>query len=309
MEGHCGFHALEVILLWSPPTGGGDALVETLSELKPASKQLMFDLAEEAGLDMTDWRTSSNDPRGYKANPKYCYEWAYVVPGKCVILTLWHANLLEEEGKTFTKGNFRSHSERLRTMRHQSRAAARAQVFDTAIKAALSNNLPVRVIIVDGVMREDLPAGKPSTVRRRKLDAQPWAITSYNWGNGDYELTRGILTAPYVDQFDLDQAAKSVPERQDQTSSVFHRDPAVRERVKRRAMGLCELCGQAGFLTTGGALYLETHHVTALSEGGADDDRNVVALCAQDHRRAHFADDRAAIKVRLLEILAAGVIR
>ena len=49
-----------------------------------------------------------------------------------------------------------------------------------------------------------------------------------------------------------------------------------------------------------GALYLETHHVIPLGEGGADDDGNVVALCANDHRRAHFAENSEAIRDRFL---------
>ncbi len=49
-----------------------------------------------------------------------------------------------------------------------------------------------------------------------------------------------------------------------------------------------------------GSLYLETHHVIPLGEGGPDDDANVVALCANDHRRAHFSEERAAIRKKLL---------
>jgi hypothetical protein len=51
-----------------------------LSDLKPRSKRLMFDLAEEAGFDMADWPNSSNDTQGPKANPKYCYEWLMCSP-------------------------------------------------------------------------------------------------------------------------------------------------------------------------------------------------------------------------------------
>lgn len=53
----------------------------------------------------------------------------------------------------------------------------------------------------------------------------------------------------------------------------------------------------------GGALDLETHHIVSLAEGGPDDDQNVVALCADDHRRAHFAEQRATIKSQLASII------
>ena len=271
-----------------------------LSDLKPRSKQLMFDLVEAAGFDMTDWRESSNDPRGPKANPKYCYEWAYMEPGKLIILNLWHPSMVEEHGRIIQRANFRLDAEFHRRVSRKMEWARRAQRLDDAIQAALKGNLPVRVVLLDGVMRKkEEVETKPSSVKLRELDPELWTITDYNWNNGAFELTRGILAARYVDQFDLDQVAKSEPERRDTSGSIFVRDPAVRRRVLRRAAGCCELCGQAGFRMASGALYLETHHVVSLSEGGADVDENVVALCAHDHRRAHFAEDRAAIRDRL----------
>lgn len=272
-----------------------------LSDLKPRSKKLMFDLAEEAGFDMTDWRASSNDPRGPKANPKYCYEWAYVEPGKLIILNLWHRNMVEEQGRLVQRANFRSDAEFYRTVSRKVEWTRRAQRLDDAIQTALRDNLPVRVVLLDGLMRrkEEIDT-KPSSVKRRELDTEPWTITDYDWQTGAFELTRGILATQYVDQFDVDQFAKSEPERREQSGAVFVRDPAVRRRVLRRAAGRCEFCGQAGFRMMQGALYLETHHVIPLCEGGADHDKNVVALCAHDHRRAHFAEDRAALREQLL---------
>jgi hypothetical protein len=75
--------------------------------------------------------------------------------------------------------------------------------------------------------------------------------------------------------------------------------------VLQRADGVCELCGTPGFKTAGGAIYLETHHVVALSDGGPDEHWNVVALCANDHRRAHFSHGREAIQEALIGKLAA----
>jgi 5-methylcytosine-specific restriction protein A len=78
------------------------------------------------------------------------------------------------------------------------------------------------------------------------------------------------------------------------------RDREVRRQVLARAAGLCEFCGEAGFLTHGGAIYLETHHVIPLSEGGADRVDNVVALCPNDHRKAHHSKDRHEIRQALV---------
>lgn len=108
----------------------------------------------------------------------------------------------------------------------------------------------------------------------------------------------------YVDQFDTNLGG--VPERRDISSGAFVRSPDVRAAALRRAGGRCQLCGQPGFMTVAGKVYLETHHVQPLGEGGLDVLTNVVALCATDHRRAHFASQRSTLGEELRRI-AEGV--
>jgi 5-methylcytosine-specific restriction enzyme A len=66
------------------------------------------------------------------------------------------------------------------------------------------------------------------------------------------------------------------------------RDPAVRNNVKRRANGHCEYCGKSGFVDAAGEAYLECHHIIALANQGHDQMWNVIALCPDHHREAHF---------------------
>jgi hypothetical protein len=72
----------------------------------------------------------------------------------------------------------------------------------------------------------------------------------------------------------------------------YSRDPKIREAVKRRANGKCEFCGEAGFICTDGTPYLESHHIIALKDEGADRLTNVIALCPKHHREAHFGERR-----------------
>jgi 5-methylcytosine-specific restriction enzyme A len=277
--------------------------VEQLSKLKPSRKELVFDLAEEAGLDMTDWVNSSNDPRGPKANPKYCYEWTFVERGKLIILNLWHSKMLVEDDRIIERGNFRADAEFHRTVTRKSTWTRRAQRIDDSLKTALRDNLPVRVIINDGKMRKrETPDAEASRVIARELDSVPWTIVDYNWETGAHVLARGIFAKNYVDQFDMDQATKSLPERHEVTISSFVRNPAIRRRVLQRSRGCCEFCGKAGFQMENGALYLETHHIVSLADGGSDEVENVVALCADDHRRAHYAKDRTEIAEKLIHV-------
>ena len=68
----------------------------------------------------------------------------------------------------------------------------------------------------------------------------------------------------------------------------YERNPYVAEYAKRRAKGICELCEQkAPFSNKNGELYLETHHIVWLANGGEDTIENTVALCPNCHRKMH----------------------
>jgi 5-methylcytosine-specific restriction enzyme A len=282
----------------------------TIQAIKPYARHHVFDLAEQAGFDVADWIASSNNPRGHKANPKYCYEWSFIQPGRLIILNLWHSAMQEQDGRIVQRNNFRADAQYHRTVTRKFTWAKRAQGLDDALKTALRENLPVRVIINDGRQRNRHdPELRPSQVTARELDPEPWTITDYDWSTGEHQLTRGVFVHPCVDQFDLSLADKAEPKRTEVTSNPFVRDPAVRRRVLTRSKGKCELCGRPGFLMSSGAIYLETHHVIPLASGGLDHDGNVVALCADDHRRAHFANDRTEIAEELKALLGQWVKR
>lgn len=82
------------------------------------------------------------------------------------------------------------------------------------------------------------------------------------------------------------------------------RDNYIAEVSKRRAEGICTLCGEpAPFKDKKGKPFLESHHIDWLSEGGADSIENVVALCPNCHRKMHElkgtpeeTDDRKFLK-------------
>lgn len=70
----------------------------------------------------------------------------------------------------------------------------------------------------------------------------------------------------------------------------YARDKKIRDTVKRRADGKCELCGELRFICSDGTRYLECHHIIALANDGADQMTNVIALCPGHHCEAHFGE-------------------
>ncbi len=73
------------------------------------------------------------------------------------------------------------------------------------------------------------------------------------------------------------------------TTTNYQRNIWVSELAKKRANGICQLClKSAPFKNVNGDPYLETHHITWLSQGGLDISENTVALCPNCHRKMHI---------------------
>ena len=73
-------------------------------------------------------------------------------------------------------------------------------------------------------------------------------------------------------------------------NTVFIRDPDVVAEALLRASGKCEECADpAPFIRkSDGHPYLEVHHKIPLARGGPDTMDNVLALCPNCHRKAHY---------------------
>lgn len=103
----------------------------------------------------------------------------------------------------------------------------------------------------------------------------------------------------------IDDIGADSPDRIMSKVWTYSRDPRVREVVLKRANGRCEFCGQLGFLKSDGTRYLESHHVIALAHDGEDRLTNVIALCPNDHREAHFGERRGDIEDEMIRKLIA----
>jgi 5-methylcytosine-specific restriction protein A len=288
-----------------------------LDAIAPRRRELVYELVAAAGLNVTDWANYKKGAKSAASNPKYCYEWSFVEDERLVVLNLWHANMVEVDGVVQDTINMREYAHSIVRLRdnplRRSEAKAvwekRALKMDRAIQLASRKNLPVRVIVCEGDRRgAEYGDDEASHVHKRLLDPLPWRVKDYDWNTGDTTLVRETPSMGFIDQFSLASAEEAQPAA---TRSVHGEVPVrsadVRHRVLLRAAGNCEFCNQPGFRTRAGQIYLETHHIVPLGEGGPDVATNVVALCPNDHRRAHFALDREDIRCRLMHI--AGVPR
>ena len=277
-----------------------------IEELKPRRAARVIDLVAAAGHDVSDWKNFKGGARKEGSNPKYCYEWSFVQPGKAVVLNLWYEELQEINGEVVQRLNYRRHAKNLPQAAARGTWAKRAKAMDDAFALAAAKALPVRVIVCDGKRRDVIKnPEKSSTVSRRKLDPIPWAVTTYDAPTGACTITRGSPPLAVEDQFSGMVIETEPPSRRQSTTNAYVRDPQVRRRVRERAKGFCEYCSQMGFTMKSDATYIETHHIISLANNGSDTDMNVIALCPNDHRRAHHAVEAEALRHEFERIVAA----
>jgi 5-methylcytosine-specific restriction protein A len=300
---------------------------EVLEELRPTHQAKIMDLVAGAGIDVRPWaiREDGAPVKNPAANPSYCYEWAFGGGDEPTALCIWHESLAIQKGHIEYVGNSRKDAldldraaeDHFKPREVKSRAkeqARRARRFDLLLQRAYRQGKPIRVITLEGEMRRggSDPGVQSAIVDFRLLDPEPWYVHEYTDNDGSCRLVRGLPSPakliiessppPFIDQFSIPPAA----ERVESTGLVYPRSPEVRRNVLRRASGKCECCSAPGFLMGAGGIYLETHHVFPLSFLGPDLEWNVVAICPNDHRRAHFASDKDEIRARLVEQLVSS---
>jgi 5-methylcytosine-specific restriction protein A len=102
------------------------------------------------------------------------------------------------------------------------------------------------------------------------------------------------------------EATLNVPVSRGETQ-IRKRSNLIRTYALERSRGVCEGCFQpAPFSTKNSVPYLEVHHLTPVSQGGADHPMKVTAVCPNCHRRTEKSEDadafNEAIRKYVLEI-------
>jgi 5-methylcytosine-specific restriction protein A len=287
-----------------------------------------MDLVAETGIDVAPWGVTKDGSavKNPRKNPAYCFEWAFGGSDQPTALCVWHHSLSISRDLILYEDSIRQRASklyRIATDRSNSsyiqssagKQARRAEKFDSLLQWAYRKHEPVRVIILEGKSPSQPELDwETFKVKYRMLDSEVWYVHSYSDSDGSYQLVRKIPPAAmlsredipstqlvFVDQFSLPAPAA----KHESTGFIFDRSSEVRRAVLERAAGVCECCGIAGFKMDNGGIFLETHHVVPLSENGPDRVWNVVALCPNDHRRAHFGEDRTALREQFLAYLSA----
>lgn len=315
-------------------------------KLKPTTKMRVYDSVAMAGIDVSDWHNISSK-RTPAQNPKYCYCWAFEGNGR-VLLCLWYDELIFSQNTIEYQGNVRfeygvhdarANDQRNPTLKQRFKTwATRALQMDEVLKIAYRQDRLIRIALVQSkkTNRQD---DERATADFRLLDPEPWQLISYEMLTGAFHLRRGVECQEVTDRVEAlsDEAQANsevlvptlpvittdsygvgvadqflecqIPERNVVSAFAWERNAKVRQAVLARSQGRCEFCGHRGFTKANGDIYLETHHVVPLSEHGPDDPGNVIALCPEHHREAHYGAKRELLRASFLQMLEAQLSR
>lgn len=167
--------------------------------------------------------------------------------------------------------------------------------------AATSRGEKAQKGIIDLVMAHDIPVfglvctKNPTTVKGDHLIKLQ--IVKDSDGVHGKHGERVLMAQLFADRYssnngllDLESAplGNHTPDRALTSGWTVIRDNKVRAYVIGLADGKCEYCGKEGFLMSNDKRYIEAHHIIALSAKGCDVVENVIGLCPEHHREAHY---------------------
>lgn len=306
-------------------------------KLRPVTCSRVYDTVAQAGISVEPWHnlTGKITP---PQNPNFCYRWAFEGNGK-ILLFLWHSEIVFGDtgadfiGNARQARNFweeRSNDQRIPSLKRRFRNwSDSAQEMDSVLKLAKREAREVRVAIVHTKTPKS-GEDERSSADYRELDPEPWHLVHYEMQDGSFHIRRGppssladskspadassvepplSVQMPEISEqgYGIGVADQFVgfeePLQKEASTTTWERSALVRQRVLMRSGGCCEYCLAPGFKKFNGDVYLETHHIDPLSEGGADTVWNVIALCPNHHREAHYGCNSAGIKQILKGIL------
>ncbi len=92
------------------------------------------------------------------------------------------------------------------------------------------------------------------------------------------------------------------------THKVYERDPKNKailgEYIKIYNNSVCEYCGKRFFLKNKEEFYFEAHHIDPVSKRGKDDVHNLIGICANCHRKAHYSIGKEKMAREMEEIVS-----
>jgi hypothetical protein len=288
-----------------------------LDKLKPQVRTNVIDVLKSLEIDVSSWgyRKNGSPIENPSLNSSKSSDWTYGgVGSETTVLFLWHSSLkIDTDGKTiFIKDSFKSYKEHYSSILGNTKEGSKhsaspryekAQQFERVVAKLFESGGPCRVALLTAQDKNNQDdAGDERSVKFRELDSENWYVHGFSWISGEFKLVRGItqpIEAKMDSQFDLNEP----PDKYPTTGSAYWRSLDIKEKVLSRSNGICEFCSTPAFQTYKNTLFLEVHHAVPLGKNGVDALWNVVAICPNHHREAHFGLRREEMLSKFVDYL------
>lgn len=255
-------------------------------DVKPTKKQLVRDINDQLGIEISsiyDWCF-----RGGQDGPYLTFQWYddIIDDGENVYFLDGSTDWAEKNRSTALPVQIR-----------------RAYDVTSLILDAYYKRAAIHVAVLDGVTTM-VGLREKSEAHLRELDSHLW-YPHHRDEHGQIVVYRDVPQPENFDGYANDIAratakgqqppARKKPTFDKSGTAIYERDSSQVVAVKLRANGVCEWCKQPGFETPRGR-YLEAHHVIPLNCDGDDKAWNMVGICPNCHREAHYGIARDKLR-------------
>lgn len=232
-------------------------------------------------------------------NPRW--SWCAISPDhKLAVFTLWEDEMLGGRNRLLGDG--------YQTITRHGEADQRS-----ILELVISENIPSYGLICIARNPSAIPRSikevRPDYLMRLKITKDAEGVWGHHKGKILMaELVKNVGRLKLLHSNGLVDLAhppegNDVPDRALSVGYTVLRDEKIRSYVIHRANGRCEYCSKEGFQMGNGKRYLEAHHIIALSNQGRDTVDNVIALCPQHHREAHYGMDAESLESEFIDII------
>jgi 5-methylcytosine-specific restriction endonuclease McrA len=214
----------------------------------------------------------------------------------------WARGELKKLGLNETSADFFIGNLQCMLKGHIYRKAMSAEATDAFLSWILQDYDEAALDRAVTALRLHIPYYRTSTSRPGKLKPAKKLLDVLR----KYEKFGSVPTSVLGVLNDLEKPpdGETSPDRAKRIISAFKRNDRVRAFVALRSEGRCEYCGCEGFKLPNSRRYIETHHIISLANQGPDTVENVIALCPNHHREAHYGVDAENLEVEFQKRLS-----
>ncbi|WP_265923005.1 HNH endonuclease [Cupriavidus nantongensis] len=224
---------------------------------KPAGKPAVYRLLQDLGHDLRDWSKSvkTGEPIEPVTNSFRNSQWGFAdLGGKPSAVCLWFQDIDKAGQAVYYDGNDQKYRNDLlkavefsgeNFTKNRGRLNAwtwRSKKLEDVVRAAYYKRQPLRVIIVGGSKKDELPRGRgelpnideASKAETRGLDPATWWVHSYDGMTGAYRIYRDLPLppeAPKPDPAELDPGNDPLLQRYLETLDETVREAVIKARV------------------------------------------------------------------------------